>query len=104
MTSIGPRAVKSGRWRSIRTIQGRYAATAHYSGAFKSTNGSDRWVKSGVPNMPLDFNPRDPDTIYAIDLWNGGPDGFLKSTDWRHKLEPGKVWATLFSPGSCPGD
>src|SRR5689334_315819 len=48
-----------------------------YHGAFKSVDGGAHWVKSGVPNSPLVFDPQDPDTIYAFDIFAG----ISKSTD-----------------------
>jgi photosystem II stability/assembly factor-like uncharacterized protein len=84
-TSIGPQGGEiealSVDPHNPRTL---YAAT-RYGGAFKSLDEGASWMKSGVPNKPLVFDPQDPDTIYAIDSapWD---DGVFKSTDG------GKTW------------
>ena len=57
-----------------------YVAT-FYGGAFESLDGGASWVKSGVPNTPLVFDPQDPGTIYAIQPRDFQPPGIFKSTD-----------------------
>ena len=87
-TSIGPQggeiAALSVDSHNPRTL---HAATQN-GGTFKSLDGAN-WAKSDVPNKPLGFEPQDPDTIYAIDPWDGF-DRFFKSTDGGTSWNPAK--------------